>query len=283
MSEEEYSDWEEGDEEEVFEQLPAIPHQVPARRAAYPHLSNRRARKQQYADRLRTLVQNYRNVLILEIDNVGSHQMQKIRIALRGRGILLMGKNTIMRRILREEAKTNPKLEQLIGLVGGNIGFCFCNEDLPTVRKIILKYRVPAGAKTGTNAPDDVWVPAGPTGIDPGQTSFFQVLQIATKISRGAIEVLNDVHIIKKGERVTASAVSLLEKLNIRPFSYGCGISNVYEDGQVYSADVLDLSESDLLNKFFKGARFVAAAGLALGIPNEATLIHNIADRKSVV
>src|SRR4051794_11519752 len=35
----------------------------------------------------------YKNILICNVDNVGSNQMQKIRIALRGSGVILMGKN----------------------------------------------------------------------------------------------------------------------------------------------------------------------------------------------
>ena len=76
----------------------------------------------------------------------------------------------------------------------GNIGFIFTNGDLGHVREVIEKYRVPAPARVGAIAPSDVFVPPGPTGADPGQTSFFQVLQIPTKIAKGQIEITNEVH-----------------------------------------------------------------------------------------
>lgn len=74
-------------------------------------------------------------------------------------------------------------------------------------------------------------VPAGPTGLDPSQTSFFQALSIPTKIQKGQIEIVSDVPLIKPGDKVTASQAALLQKLNIRPFNYGLKVENVYDNG----------------------------------------------------
>jgi len=35
--------------------------------------------------------------------------MQKVRIALRGKAIMIMGKNTLMRMIIREKMAANPR------------------------------------------------------------------------------------------------------------------------------------------------------------------------------
>jgi hypothetical protein len=43
------------------------------------------------------------------------------------------------------------------------------------LREEINKYKVGAPARVGLVAPNDVVVPAGNTGLDPSQTSFFQV------------------------------------------------------------------------------------------------------------
>lgn len=60
----------------------------------------------------------------------------------------------------------------------GNVGFIFTNGELGDIRDVIEDHRVPAPARVGSIAPIDVMVPPGPTGCDPGQTSFFQVLQV---------------------------------------------------------------------------------------------------------
>ena len=132
---------------------------------------------------METLIEKYKKILVVNVDNVGSNQMQKVRTALRGKGVLLMGKNTIMRKVIRDIKEANPNLEKLLPLVKGNIGFVFTAHDLKDVRKIVLENKVPAAARAGTLAPIDVVVSAGPTGLDPGQTGFFQAVNIPDRKS----------------------------------------------------------------------------------------------------
>jgi len=239
-----------------------------------PPKSARKIRKEGLKAKLDKYLVEYKNVLICTVDNVGSHQMQKVRISLRGKAVVLMGKNTICRKAIREHMADNASLEALLPFVRGNIGFVFTNEDLNVVRKIVLENKVPAAAKQGSIAPIDVVVPPGPTGLDPGQTAFFQALNIATKIARGSIEIINPVTLIKAGEKVSSSHVALLGKLNINPFFYGIKVTHVYESGSVYEASVLDLTKADLYAKFFAGVRKIAALSLAIGYPTVASVPH---------
>jgi len=78
-----------------------------------------------------------------------------------------------------------------------------------------------------------------------------------------------------KGEKITASAVALLNKLNIRPFEYGITIDTVYENGSCYSVKVLDMSDNDLVNMFANAASRLAAVSFALGYINQTTLPHS--------
>jgi len=232
-------------------------------------------RKTAYWAKLNAALDEYKNILIIGVDFVGSSQMQKTRISLRGKGIVLMGKNTIIRKVLRERAEKNPALEALIPYVYGNIGFVFTNGDLNALRQLITANKVPASAKTGVVAPIDVVIPPGPTGLDPGQTSFFQTLNIGTKIVKGSIEMTTASKVCTKGEKITASAVALLNKLNIRPFEYGITIDTVYENGSCYSVKVLDMSDNDLVNMFANAASRLAAVSFALGYINQTTLPHS--------
>lgn len=74
------------------------------------------------------------------------------------------------------------ELEKLINLLKGNTGIIFSNGDLSEIKKLIDAETREAPAKVGAVAPDDVWIFAGSTGLDPKQTSFFQQLNIQTKI-----------------------------------------------------------------------------------------------------
>jgi large subunit ribosomal protein LP0 len=232
-------------------------------------------RKSAYWTKLNSALDEYKNILIIGVDFVGSKQMQQVRIALRGKGIVLMGKNTLIRKVLRERAEKNPALESLMPYVFGNIGFVFTNGDLNALRSIVTANKVPAGAKSGVIAPIDVVIPPGPTGLDPGQTSFFQTLNIGTKIVKGSIEMTVASKVCTKGEKITASAVALLNKLNIRPFEYGITVDTVYENGATYSVKVLDMGDSELVNMFTNAASKAAAVSFALGYINQVTLPHS--------
>jgi len=242
------------------------------------NVSEKKLRKYQFRERLEKYMDEYKSVLVIGVDNVGSNMLQKVRLALRGRAVILMGKNTMIRKIVREKAEQDPSFSPLMDAINGNIGFLFTNGDLNAIRKEVLEFKVPAAAKTGAFAPVDVWVPKGATGLDPGQTNFFQALNIATKIARGTIEIVTDVHMIKAGERITASASVLLAKLNVKPFFFGIQVEQVFESGCLYAAAVLDLSEMDMLNKFWSGVNMVAALSLAAGYPTLASIPHSFAN-----
>jgi len=205
---------------------------------------------------------------------------------MRGIAEILMGKNTLMRKVLKDFLEENPGHyhASLDAKMLGNVGFVFTNGDLPKVRDLILANRVPAPARVGSIAPVEVVVPAGPTGCDPGQTSFFQVLQIPTKIVKGQIEITNPVNLIKVGSKVGSSEAALLTKLNIKPFSYGLGIDCIFDTGSQFSVDVLDIDEAQLIQKFSTALSKVAALSLELNYPTQASLPHSIGNAfKSLV
>jgi large subunit ribosomal protein LP0 len=234
-------------------------------------VSSKAKRKGEYFDRLKGYLTEYNKVLIVTANNVGSNQLQQIRQALRGDAALLMGKNTMIRKCMREHLSKNPKLEPLLPHVKGNIGFVFTNGDLPEIRNKLAGNRVSAAAKAGSVSPCDVIVPAGSTGLEPTKTSFFQALLIPTKINKAVIEIINDVNLIKAGAKVTASQAVLLQMLNIRPFSYGLEVKMVYDDGSVYPSSLLDLTDADILAKFRKGVTNVASLSLQIGYPTVAS------------
>jgi large subunit ribosomal protein LP0 len=211
-------------------------------------------------------------------NNVGSNQLQKIRTSLRGQAVLLMGKNTMVRKCIREHLSKNQALEPLIPHIKGNVGFVFTNGDLPEIRNKLGALKVKAPAKAGAVAPCDVIVPAGSTGLEPTKTSFFQALQIQTKINKAVIEILNDVHLIKQGAKVNASQATLLQMLNIQPFQYSLDVKTVYDEGSVYPASMLDLTDADILERFRKGVTNIAAFSLQIGVPTVASVPYALSN-----
>jgi len=234
------------------------------------------SKKQEYFTKLIKLLDEYPKIFIVGIDNVGSNQLHKIRIALRGKAVVLMGKNTMIRKAIRGHLENNAALEQLLPFIKGNIGFVFAKDDLPAIKKVLLANKISAPAKAGTLAPNDVVVPAGPTGLEPTHTGFFQALNIQTKINKGAIEIINNVPLIKTGQKVGNSEAALLLKLDIKPFQYGLIIRGVYDNGTMYEPAVLDMTDDDIIAKFRAGIKNLACVSLATGIPTVASLPHSL-------
>lgn len=239
---------------------------------------NKAAWKANYFTKVVTYLDEYPKCFIVGADNVGSKQMQQIRISLRGLAVVLMGKNTMMRKAIRGHLENNQALERLLPYIRGNVGFVFTKLDLNEVREKLLQNKVRAPARAGAIAPCEVVIPAQNTGLGPEKTSFFQALSIPTKISKGTIEIINDVPILKPGDKVGASEATLLNMLNISPFSYGLMIEQVYDSGSIFSPNILDIKPEDLRSKFQQGVANVAALSLAMGYPTIASAPHSIAN-----
>jgi len=229
-----------------------------------------------YFDKLKGLLQEYRSIFIVTVDNVSSQQMHEIRASLRSEAVVLMGKNTMVRRAIKGFIAEFPEYERLLPHVKGNVGFIFTNADLKDIRTKILSNKVAAPARAGAVAPGDVFVPAGNTGMEPGKTSFFQALGVPTKIARGTIEITTDLKIVDAGTKVGASEATLLNMLNISPFTYGMSIAQVYEEGNTFSPEVLDIEESQLLKTFTSAIATVTTISLAANYPTLPSVIHSL-------
>jgi len=153
--------------------------------------SEKRIKKENYWNRLQGYLVKYKKALFVDCDNVSSKQICKIRKNLRDVGaIMIHGKNTLMKASIShlqsephpddedyEERKETWVKRDELSLISsnckGNTAIIFTNGDLGEINEIIENEKREAPAKPGSIAPDDVWIRAGPTGLDPKQTGFF--------------------------------------------------------------------------------------------------------------
>lgn len=240
----------------------------------------KREKKEAYFKQLEGYVDQFSKILIMSVDNVQSKQMQGIRSKLRGKCELLMGKNTQMRRCFRDMIERRPAdaewLGELLTLIKGNIGFCFTDMDAAEARTALTEDKVQAMAKAGIVAPLDVFIDVGPTGMGPEKTSFFQALNLPTKIVKGVISILNRTKIVQEGEKVGLSEAKLLNMLNVSPFFYGIELVMICDSGSIFPPAVLDITNDALFAKFSAGLRNVASISLAISYPTMASGPHLI-------
>lgn len=76
-----------------------------------------------YFDKLKGLLEEYKSIFIVTVDNVSSQQMHEIRHSLRGESVVLMGKNTMVRRAIKGFIAEFPDYERLLPHIKGNDHF----------------------------------------------------------------------------------------------------------------------------------------------------------------
>jgi large subunit ribosomal protein LP0 len=163
-----------------------------------PVKTDKKQKKNEFIRRFYELLSKYDSIALCTLDNVGSLQLQQIRRSLGTHNILVIGKNTVVRRAVelkaadlpadekydwfRQFGAPKPQLNSLIPHLKNKIGYIFHNDPIFQLKPKIESFVVPAPARVGTIAQRDVVVPPGPTGMDPSQINFFHALSISTKI-----------------------------------------------------------------------------------------------------
>ena len=245
------------------------------------------AEKEEYAARMNQLLDTYSKVLFCNLDNVRSCQMHAVRAALRGRADVLVGKKTMQKKIiaLRAEADGATASDKALhkylveeNRLVKNLGLVFTNEDVSTIEAVLREHRIQAPARVGTISPVDVTVPAGNTGLEPTMTSFFQVLNVQTKIAKGTVEITADKKVLSVGDKVDSSTAALLAKLKIRPFWYAAEVEFYFENGLLFTAEDLKVTNKAVDDMMAGAIGNVAAMSLATGLLTAASFPHAVMD-----
>jgi len=169
----------------------------------------------EFMKRVYDLVGKYKQIIVVSLSNVSSSQVQSIRrIIYKGKGTLIVGKNTLIRKAIqmrsdkdlpkqfedfRKLGKQIAELSALIPLIRGKVGLILTEESVFELKPRIEANKLQAAAKLGAIAPVDVIIPPGTTGMDPSQISFFHALSISTKIDKGMIAITKDYHVCFAG------------------------------------------------------------------------------------
>merc|ERR1712072_367597 len=235
-----------------------------------------RARKEELAEDLKQLFDTHSTIIIVGVDNVTSNQLHQIRRSLRGDAVIYCGKNTQFRRVIRILEEERPELEKIRSCCRSNVALVFTNNGASEICKRISENKMAAAAKAGAVNQVDVIIPKGMTTLEPTMTSFLQALNISSKITKGNIEILNDEHLLKKGEKCDASSAALLQKLGMMPFSYGLVTKFIYQNGAIFEPAVLDITNEQIISCFKTGAKNVAAVSIMCHQPTTVSVPYSI-------
>lgn len=256
--------------------------------------NEKRIKKDKFFKRIYDTFDKYKKALLVKCDNISARQIHATRKELRENdSLMLMGKNTVIKAALakrvkkpvvgeadfEERSKTWTDIEYMepLGkLLRGNLAIVFSNRDLTDIKDIIDRHAREAPAKVGAIAQCDVWIKPGPTGLDPKQTAFFQNLQIPTKIVKTMIDIVSEKQIIWEGHKIGSNEAALLQKLGISPFSYKLKVEHVFDNGNVFGPEVLNITTDSILASYKRVLSNVAAISLEASYPTAASAPHTI-------
>ena len=176
--------------------------------------------KLKIVEEIEELMETKKTILIASIKNIPNSQFQEITKKLRGKAIVKVPKKNLVLRVL--EKKSKEEIIKLKNSINDSFAILFSDLDSFELAGELTKNQAPAKAKAGQEAPKDIEIPAGPTDLLPGPAiSELGALGIQIQIEGGKITIKQPKIIVKAGNKISESASSLLNKLNIKPFKVG--------------------------------------------------------------
>jgi large subunit ribosomal protein L10 len=184
-------------------------------------------------------LESYDSVGVVDVTGIPSRQLQSMRRGLHGSAEVRMSRNTLMRRALEE---VDQGFERLTDYVAGQVAFIATDDNPFGLFKQLEASKTPAPINAGEVAPNEIVIPEGDTGIDPGPfVGELQQVGANARIQDGSIKVLEDSHVLDAGEVVDETLSNVLAELGIEPKEVGLDLRGVYADGVLFEPEELEL------------------------------------------
>ncbi len=221
--------------------------------------------KQREVDELTDFIGEYDSVGIVDITGIPSRQLQEMRRDLHGTAALRVSRNTLLVRALES---TGDGFEQLADLVSGQVGLIGTNDNSFGLYQQLEASKTSAPISAGEVAPDDIVIPEGDTGVDPGPfVGELQSVGANARIDQGSIRVMEDSAVLTAGEEVSADLSNVLGELGIEPKEVGLDLRGVFADGVLFEPEDLELDveeyRADVRTATSRGQNLAVNAGIA--------------------
>jgi large subunit ribosomal protein L10 len=193
--------------------------------------------KRSEVEELVELIESYDSVGVVGVAGIPSRQLQDMRRDLYGTAALRVSRNSLVRRALEE---VDAGVEQLVEEVAGEVGLILTDDNPFGLYKQLEASKTPAPINAGEVAPNDIVIPEGDTGIDPGPfVGELQSVGADARIQEGSIQVLSDSTVLETGGEVSQDLANVLNELGIEPKEVGLDLRAVYADGVLFEPEEL--------------------------------------------
>ena len=200
--------------------------------------------KKEIVKKLVNLIKEYPICGVVDLENLPSLQLQRMRQNLKGKAVVFMAKGRLIKIAVDEVAKDNPGIVKLKEVVGGMPAMIFTKDNPFKLYKILQKSKSSAPAKAGQAAPNDIYVKAGKTAFAPGPIiGELGQLGIKAGIEDGKVAIKEDKLVVKDGGVINAKTAEILARLGIEPMEVGLNLRGLLEGGVIFDKKVLAVDD----------------------------------------
>ena len=212
-------------------------------------------------------------VRIVEIGGIPAPQMQKMRKNLREIGYIRSARNTLISKALDEAEKKIKGISGLKKSVSGQSAIITTDANPFKLFAKIKANQTMAPAKGGETASFDIEIKAGDTPFKPGPiVGELQKVGIPAAIQEGKVVIKSDKLIVRAGEKIPADVALMLTRLEIFPIKIRMTLQGVFEDGNIYQSDVLDIDIDEFLGKIKQASNNSLNLAIETGWANKTTI-----------
>jgi len=195
--------------------------------------------KREEVDALVETIESYDSIGVVNIAGIPSRQLQAMRADLWPDTELRVSRNTLLVRALEE---VDEGAEELTEHLAGQVGIIGTNDNPFTLYQTLEASKTPAPINAGEVAPNDIVIPEGDTGVDPGPfVGELQQVGASARIMEGSIQVTEDSTVLDAGEEVSADLENVLSELGIEPKEVGLDLRAVFSEGVLFDPEDLDI------------------------------------------
>jgi large subunit ribosomal protein L10 len=192
---------------------------------------------------------------IVDMENLPAKQLQKMRKKLKGKVDLFMTKKRLIRIALDMVKEEKKGIEKLGDYLRGMPALVYTQDNPFTLFKVLKQNKSSAPAKGGQTAPKDIVVKAGKTSFSPGPIiGELGAFRIKTGVEGGKVSVVSDTVVCKEGEVISDKLAGILTRLDVQPMEVGLALTAIYEDGIIFTKDVLDIDEEQFMSNLIVAA-----------------------------
>jgi large subunit ribosomal protein L10 len=226
--------------------------------------------KREEVDDITDFLSRYESVGVVSITGIPSRQLQDMRRDLHGTAELRVSRNTLLERSLEE---ADDGLAELTGYVSGQVGLIGTNENPFGLYQQLEASKTSAPINAGEVAPNDIIVPEGDTGVDPGPfVGELQSVGANARIDEGSIKVMEDSKVLDAGEEVSGDLSNVLSELGIEPKEVGLDLRGVYAEGVLFEPEDLELDVEEYRSDVETAAAFGRNLAINASFPTAQTM-----------